>query len=1052
MDWFLLGIAPTKDKKAITAAYREKLRQTNPEDKPEEFKALRQAYEEALSLANTQEQSVAVDDSPVGRWMEDIKKLYQNYPQRIDPKCWKLLMESPVCVALDTRPVAEEALLKFLMEDYYLPRSVWAVLNETFDFSDRAEELYDAWPREFIDCAVLSGIRTEPALDYYLFTPGKNATDCDTYRKLYTKANQMKLSDVGPVLEQLEALTESHPFGVALRCRYWMETGKPDEGREGFAALVRSYPDHPLLVSTWADICVKDGNVEEAERLSAHILSIDPANIDAKIVAAKCLAQRKQYHQAKEYLYDVVRSADENPLLASQLIERIQQWNELLIAEREAQYAAQPEDTDNAVELAWCYIQNERQDEALALAKKIDPKCEDQYAYHNLMGKLMYHSGKYEQALEHLSITEQIIRSLQDDGTEQTRKRMTRLPEMLQIQGSCLMQLGRNAEAWEKFELALSDDPENVDILSTMGRILYTTGDYQAAVDVLQRLLRITSGAWFETLLAMCLYRLHRDREAFDAVERGLMLPDWDLTLYLLKMQILCRNGAYDGVREILDYMKENNAPEDISLDFIRTELIHLDQKDEATALKQYRTLAERIDAGEALFFREELFYHLAVLTGNQLDVSLEENRKSILRIVDQGLEKNPQDADLLAYKAWVLKRGGLLEEAIEMYRSLLQKNPNATTALRGMADLYYEDIGRYGAQALECYEKLLEIQRTPELYYFAATCKWHMQDFAGAKEYYLKELELDPDDMDAYRGLAFVYDALADYQKSLQMLDSALEIMEQFQQRNHWIVNHKANVLRRMGRYEEALAFAQDARQRYHYGDALQTQFDICCQFGLWDLAKQVLETWKNENRNDPQRMAAKARLCLLQDKMLGAAFAMGTVKHKLSYDRVEDFRLQLADLESNHTRKIQILSYRVNRDRTDDHALVQLAHSYWLAGEKDAAKGAAGKALALLDEILKQNLTDAPLYRTRRSLALAILERTEEAIQELAKCRQLPLCDFCEYGRCKDADVFEAYIAEILGDTQQATKCYAAGKRNWPDELDFVAGEKRMNKKGRK
>ena len=38
MDWFVLGIEPTKDKKAITAAYRQKLRQTNPEEKPEEFK------------------------------------------------------------------------------------------------------------------------------------------------------------------------------------------------------------------------------------------------------------------------------------------------------------------------------------------------------------------------------------------------------------------------------------------------------------------------------------------------------------------------------------------------------------------------------------------------------------------------------------------------------------------------------------------------------------------------------------------------------------------------------------------------------------------------------------------------------------------------------------------------------------------------------------------------------------------------------------------------------------------------------------------------------
>ena len=55
MDWTILGIGPTKDKKEITNAYRAKLRTTNPEDKPEEFKELRAAYEDALVRAEAGE-------------------------------------------------------------------------------------------------------------------------------------------------------------------------------------------------------------------------------------------------------------------------------------------------------------------------------------------------------------------------------------------------------------------------------------------------------------------------------------------------------------------------------------------------------------------------------------------------------------------------------------------------------------------------------------------------------------------------------------------------------------------------------------------------------------------------------------------------------------------------------------------------------------------------------------------------------------------------------------------------------------------------------------
>jgi hypothetical protein len=78
-----------------------------------------------------------------------------------------------------------------------------------------------------------------------------------------------------------------------------------------------------------------------------------------------------------------------------------------------------------------------------------------------------------------------------------------------------------------------------------------------------------------------------------------------------------------------------------------------------------------------------------------------------------------------------------------------------------------------------------------------------------------------------------------------------------------------------------------------------------------------------------------------------------------------------------------------------------------------------------------------------------LAILGRTEEAKEELAKTRAMPLCDFCEYGSCKDADIYEAAIEEILGNTEDAKKLYTAGREKWPDDLDFASGLARLKKR---
>lgn len=50
--WKILGIEPTVDKRAIRRAYAAKTRQTHPEEKPEEFRRLYEAYQAALGYAD----------------------------------------------------------------------------------------------------------------------------------------------------------------------------------------------------------------------------------------------------------------------------------------------------------------------------------------------------------------------------------------------------------------------------------------------------------------------------------------------------------------------------------------------------------------------------------------------------------------------------------------------------------------------------------------------------------------------------------------------------------------------------------------------------------------------------------------------------------------------------------------------------------------------------------------------------------------------------------------------------------------------------------------
>ena len=80
---------------------------------------------------------------------------------------------------------------------------------------------------------------------------------------------------------------------------------------------------------------------------------------------------------------------------------------------------------------------------------------------------------------------------------------------------------------------------------------------------MLTHLTEVSPGSRFAYLMqAMCLYKLRNDRDAFDAVHRALSFLGGDLSVYVLKMQILLRNGAFDQVRETLDFLKEAGAPQ----------------------------------------------------------------------------------------------------------------------------------------------------------------------------------------------------------------------------------------------------------------------------------------------------------------------------------------------------------------------------------------------------------------------------------------------------------------------------------------------------------
>ena len=76
ISFSILEIEETKDKQAIQDAYRRVLVKVNPEDDPEGFKRLREAYEAAAAYAERPEALKKAPETPLEFWMDKVKKVY----------------------------------------------------------------------------------------------------------------------------------------------------------------------------------------------------------------------------------------------------------------------------------------------------------------------------------------------------------------------------------------------------------------------------------------------------------------------------------------------------------------------------------------------------------------------------------------------------------------------------------------------------------------------------------------------------------------------------------------------------------------------------------------------------------------------------------------------------------------------------------------------------------------------------------------------------------------------------------------------------------------
>ena len=91
----ILGIGELTDEGSVKAAYLAKLKTANPEDDPEGFRRIRQAYEVALEFLRAREEETE-EKTYMDLWLDRVDQVYRDFTVRGHVEAWEELLEDPV--------------------------------------------------------------------------------------------------------------------------------------------------------------------------------------------------------------------------------------------------------------------------------------------------------------------------------------------------------------------------------------------------------------------------------------------------------------------------------------------------------------------------------------------------------------------------------------------------------------------------------------------------------------------------------------------------------------------------------------------------------------------------------------------------------------------------------------------------------------------------------------------------------------------------------------------------------------------------------------------